>query len=147
MCGLVRRPGVKSERLFMSNARSISGTVLVYFFVIGGLLIFAAIGMASVVRTTTALSQRSERDKSLLELRLKNAREIRQALARPIASVEPLPPIKTKVEEGDTHASKSNRPQLTQRARDVFASRTVNLPRPMHRPPFRLNGIPPTFNA
>ena len=105
----------------MPNARALPA-IITYFSVIAGLLIFAVIGMAMTVDATKGLSKRSERDKSLLERRLESAREIRQALAKPVP-FEPLSPVTAKVANAkDSEASNLSRLRLSQRARNALAS-------------------------
>jgi hypothetical protein len=53
--------------------------------------------VAAIVNTTPAPQGASVRTKSPLELRVESAREVREALAKPIVQPEPLPPITAKL--------------------------------------------------
>ena len=64
-----------------------------------------------------------EREKTLLEERVESARQIRDALAKPIPPPEPLTPVTAKVERKPptVAAVKANRPSVGKQARDAFA--------------------------
>jgi hypothetical protein len=68
--------------------------------------------------------QSRDRPQSRLDLQVANAREIRHALATPIAPVEPLPPITAKplhdVEAKPEHQAPAAKPSA--QARSAFAS-------------------------
>jgi hypothetical protein len=73
-----------------------------------GLLMYAAValtlvggigaGAAAIVKAASAIHQQSSsRTKSPLESRIESAREIREALAKPVAHPQPLAPITAKL--------------------------------------------------
>jgi flagellar basal body-associated protein FliL len=93
--------------------------------------VVCGIGVALVmVVASSAGMQQSTKARSPLEAQVASAREIRQALARPIASAEPLPPISSKVNKptvkvADAKADpppKPRRPKIMRQAREAFAS-------------------------
>jgi hypothetical protein len=108
----------------MKSARGIFFIVLLYASTIGISVSAVVIGLMAVVKTTTGSSQNSHQEQTLLELRMESVREIQQALARPLPSPEPLPPITARV----THAvrsivvsPKAHRHEMIDKARDAFA--------------------------
>jgi hypothetical protein len=82
----------------------------------------AGIGLAVVVKTAAGLSQPAAREKTLLDLRIESSREIREALAKPVAGPEPLPPITTANLARGLLAAKLPRVKLAKEASDAFAS-------------------------
>ena len=52
-----------------------------------------AVSLVAIGRASTGLMQPAERDRTFLDQQIESAREIRAALARPIARPAPLPPI------------------------------------------------------
>ena len=56
-------------------------------------LVCIGLGLTAVVKAASALSQQTQRERTLLDLRMESSREIRQALAKPLPHSEPLPPI------------------------------------------------------
>jgi hypothetical protein len=108
----------------MPNARALPTAVLTYFGVIGLLLVCALLGIAMVAKASTAMSQRTDRERTLLDLRLESALEIRRALAKPLPPVEPLPPITSKAiaATGETNTAKLTDEKLPRRGRNAFAS-------------------------
>jgi hypothetical protein len=60
---------------------------------IGLAVIATSLGL--IAQASTGLTQRTEREKSFVDLQIESAREIRAALAKPI-TVPPLPPITAK---------------------------------------------------
>jgi hypothetical protein len=75
------------------KSRSQSAVVLTYFGVLATALSVIAIGLTAVVKASASLSNGAVRDKTLLELQLESSREIRRALATPVAQPARLPPI------------------------------------------------------
>ena len=89
-----------------------------------GALVAAGLWFFGSVETGVAKS--ADTAKTILDLRIESAREIRRALAVPIPSPEPLGPIKTKAAHalGSSKAltAEHRRPILPAEARDAFAS-------------------------
>jgi hypothetical protein len=125
ICGVVSPGGAKlNKRLFMPNARALPTAVLTYLGVIGLLVVCAFLGIAMVVKASTAISQRTDRERTLLDLRLESAREIQQALAKPLPPVEPLPVITRKAvaRTEETNTAKLTGEKLPRRGHNAFAS-------------------------
>jgi len=62
----------------------------------GGLTIaltVTGLGLMAVVKASAGLSESSPRDRTLVELQIESSREIRRALATPVAQPPRLPPI------------------------------------------------------
>ncbi len=75
------------------NCRSQSSVILTYFAVIAMALSALALGTTAIVRASAGVSEASARDKTLLQLQVESSREIRRALATPVATPAKLPPI------------------------------------------------------
>lgn len=56
-----------------------------------------AVTLATSIRATPGGAQAEQRERTVLAERVETARQIRAALAKPLAAIEPLPPISTKV--------------------------------------------------
>lgn len=76
----MRKPEPKSPWLLYTGTLAVGVAVIAVSLV--------AIGHASV-----GLMQRTERDRTFLDQQIESAREIRAALAKPIAMPAPLPPV------------------------------------------------------
>jgi hypothetical protein len=77
-----------------STVRSLLLTTLLYFTALAGVAVGLYGSLSVIAPAVQAHFLRSgDRPQSRLDLRVADAREIRQALATPIAPVEPLPPI------------------------------------------------------
>ena len=74
------------------QTRSHSSMLLIYIGAIFTALAVIALGLMAIMQASAALSPAGPRDKTVLELQVESAREIRRALAVPVI-VEPLPPI------------------------------------------------------
>jgi hypothetical protein len=72
--------------------RSQPSVVLVYFGVLAASLAVIALGLTAVVKASAGMSEAGARDKTLLDLQVESAREIRRALATPVSTPR-LPPI------------------------------------------------------
>lgn len=105
--------------------RQISKPIL-YVSVIGIALIGIALGLTAVAKVATELSQQTQRERTLLDLRMESSRQIRQALAKPVPQPEPLPPITDRARHAVGSAAAGttylDRRKLMDEARDVFAS-------------------------
>ena len=83
---------------------------------------------ASVCRAATPATQQTAKAKSPLEVHFASAREIREALARPIPGPEPLPPISSKVNKptvkvAEAKAEPPPKPKRSEsRGSEAFAS-------------------------
>lgn len=105
-----------------------TSTLFVYLAVVATLL--GGIGAAlMVVAKSAVVTQQTAQDKSPLQVRLESAREIREALAKPVPAPQPLPPITaklskplTKVAAAKPEPVKQSRPKVVTQAREVFAS-------------------------
>ena len=110
------------------NNRSPVANALVYAAVVATLV--GGIGAALAVVSASVVSHESAaRTKTPFELQLESAREVRQALAKPIAAPQPLPPITAKLEKPVVKVAavrpappKRNAEVAMRRARQVFAS-------------------------
>lgn len=108
----------------MRRARGLSTTTFMYVAVTGVALGGVAFGLTAVVNAATGLSQQTQREQSLLALRMESSREIRQALAKPLPRPEPLPPITARLAHdvgSGVVASRADRRKLMDEARDAFA--------------------------
>jgi hypothetical protein len=108
-----------------STARSLWLITIFYVAALGTVATAMYAGVSSLAPAVQAhFLQARDRPQSRLDVLTANAREIRQALATPIAPVEPLPPITAKPLR-DAAAKQANRvpnTKLRARARDAFAS-------------------------
>jgi hypothetical protein len=75
------------------KSRNLPSLVLIYFGALATALALAALGLTAVVKASAGLSEASAPDKTLLELQIESSREIRRALATPVAGPPQLPPI------------------------------------------------------
>ena len=71
--------------------------LLSYVGVLSVLALVMAYGFARATRASEESTRRTEQEKTVLNQRLESAREIRQALARPVPPPDPLPPINAKL--------------------------------------------------
>src|SRR5215207_7164016 len=78
------------------HTRSHSSILLIYIGAIFTALAVIALGLMAIVQASAGLSSAEPRDKTVLELQVESAREIRRALAVPVV-VAPLPPITARV--------------------------------------------------
>ena len=102
-----------------------SSKLILYIGVVGFALASIAFGLTTVVKSTIGTLQQTQQERTLLDVRMESAREIRQALAKPVPHPEPLPPVTTRVTRalGPTViASNGHHPQLMDVARDAFAN-------------------------
>ena len=90
MFAVGRTGGVAGRQM---NSRSQSSVIVTYFAVIAAALSALALGTTVIVKASTGVSEASVRDKTMLELQVESAREIRRALATPVAVPAKLPPI------------------------------------------------------
>jgi hypothetical protein len=97
----------------------------------GVLILLAAgigFGVTKVVGAAANLSQRSTPEKTLLDERIFSARSIKEALAKPVPSAEPLPAItarlasKERSQEKVAQARQSKVRKLSNQARNALAS-------------------------
>lgn len=83
---------------------------------VGIALVCVGLGLTAVVKAASALSQQTQRERTLLDLRMESSREIRQALAKPLPHSEPLPPITARLrhakEHRTVHSLRSRQQQL-----------------------------------
>ena len=85
---------------------------------------WATLGTAALLSGTGAVSTSEEREKTLLDERMNSARLIRQALAKPLPAIEPLPPItarRTGPEPSKMAAREKTKLKLSAAARDAMA--------------------------
>jgi hypothetical protein len=71
--------------------------VFKYAGVIAVAIVFTALSLHTVIQASVGMSTTSPRAKTVLDLQVESAREIRAALDRPQVSLEPLPPITAKL--------------------------------------------------
>ena len=69
----------------MPNDWGFPSLLLVYFGIIGTLIIGAGFGLTKFEKAAAEMSERSQREKTLLHQRMNSAREIKQALGKPVA--------------------------------------------------------------
>ena len=74
------------------QARRSSTVVLVYVGTVATALATIAFGLSTIVTASVGVSQAGATDRTLLQAQVESSREIRRALATPIA-IPPLPPI------------------------------------------------------
>jgi hypothetical protein len=108
------------------NSRSQSSAVLIYFGVVATALSALALGTTVIVKASTGMSEASARDKTLLELQIESSREIRRALATPVATPAKLPPITARpardIRAAAVHqTTKSAQAKLSQEAMNAMA--------------------------
>jgi hypothetical protein len=71
-----------------------TSVVVVYAAVVASLV--AGIGVALFIVTNSVASPQSARTRTALDMRLESAREVREALAKPIPQPQRLPPVTAK---------------------------------------------------
>ena len=108
------------------NSRNQSSVIVTYFAVVAAALSALALGTTVIVKASTGMSETSARDKTLLELQVESAREIRRALATPVATPAKLPPITARpardIRAAAAHQStKSAHAKLSQEAMNAMA--------------------------
>ena len=74
-----------------------SSKLVLYIGVVGFALAGIAFGLTAAVKAATGTLQQTQRERTLLDVRMESAREIRQALAKPVPHPAPLPPVTTRV--------------------------------------------------
>ena len=107
------------------NDRGIPSLLAIYFGIIGILVAGAGLGLTKIVDASTGMARHSEREKPLLDERLATARNIKQALAKPVPRPEPLAPITAKPEHAASKVAAAPLParhKLSAEARDAMAS-------------------------
>ena len=85
----------------------------------------AVVGLVWLVSGAEGLTTQPDRAKTVLDMRIETAREIRRALATPIPPPEPLGPIQSKAASslgGAKKVAAGPRLRLPPEARDAFAS-------------------------
>ena len=73
------------------------------------------------------LPREPDGEKTLLNLRIESACEVRRALAKPIPPPAPLPPVTARLERPPQQPLRHERPRLLPEARDAFASMDLKL--------------------
>src|SRR5882724_9459317 len=109
----------------MVRDRSFLSSYFLYVSVIGVALTGMALGLPAAVPPATGLSQQTQQERTVLDLRMENAREIRQALARPLPRPEPHSRITIRASHAVGSAavpSNAHRRKLIAEAREVFAN-------------------------
>src|SRR5215212_2446599 len=108
-----------------STARSLSLITILYVAALGTVAVAMYSGLSVLGPAVQAyFLQARDRPASRLDMLVADAREIRQALATPVAPVEPLPPITARPQR-DATAKPADKVPTTKpdaRARDAFAS-------------------------
>jgi hypothetical protein len=107
----------------MMENRSSVAVLSVYLAVIAALV--GSIGVALAMLGGSVVSEPSPRAKSPFEIQLESAREIRQALARPIPQPERLTPITAKpakVASARTAPNRHNSDATMRQSRQAFAN-------------------------
>jgi len=110
-----QRPGFRCQ----------SSKLILYIGVVVLALAGIAFGLTAVVKAATGTLQQTQRERTLLDVRVESAREIRQALAKPVPHPAPLPPVTTRATRAlgrTVVASNRHHPQLMDVARDAFAN-------------------------
>jgi len=79
-----------------------AGKALMAYSLVGGLALGGLGGAAAIFLKDQPELQKGPKSKTVLEMQAESAREIRQALARPVAAPEPLPPISSKLHKPET---------------------------------------------
>jgi hypothetical protein len=107
------------------HTRSPASVVFAYFGALTAAFAVIGFGLTAVVKASARLSGASPREKTVLELQVESAREIRRALAIPV-SIPPLPPITARPardsrEIAAMQRGHSARPVLSPEARDAMA--------------------------
>ena len=73
------------------QTRSTSSSLLIYIGAAATALSVVVLGLTAVVKASTGWSQASPREKTVLELQVESARDIRRALATPVVHAAPAP--------------------------------------------------------
>lgn len=101
----------------------------IYIAVAIALLAGIGVAIATIVASSAGIQQQTAKPKSPLEVQVASAREIREALARPIAGPEPLQPISSKVKppvkvaeaKAEPPPKPKRLPRVMRQARQAFA--------------------------
>jgi hypothetical protein len=93
------------------QARRSSTVVLVYVGTVAAALATIAFGLSTIVTAAVGVSQGGATDRTLLQAQVDSSREIRRALATPIA-IPPLPPITAHVAREVASISAGKRPAV-----------------------------------
>jgi hypothetical protein len=123
------------------QARSPTSAFLVYCGALATALTMAAVGLTAVVKASTGSPGAASREKTLLEIQVESSREIRRALATPIA-IAPLPPITARPARdlreiaAIQHKSRA-RPALSQEATNAMAMDQSATYQPVQSAPVR----------
>jgi hypothetical protein len=107
------------------SRRSLPSTLALYLIAVLVPFGLATVGLIWLVSGAEGLTTQPDRPKTLLDMRIETAREIRQALATPIPPPEPLGPITAKPANtmgGPSKMASSPRLKLSKEAREAFAS-------------------------
>ena len=106
------------------QTRSTSSSLLIYIGAAATALSVVILGLTAVVKASTGWGQASPREKTVLELQVENARDIRRALATPVVT-PPLPPITTRpardIQTVAVQEKKPPRAKLSQAAMNAMA--------------------------
>ena len=110
----------------MTNQKHPLAALAVYGVVAFTLMGGIGLGVAAIA-TTAVVSSPSVQDKTALQLRIESAREVREALAKPVPAPAPLPPITAKLERPVPKVAARPAPQRNpeyamRQARQAFAS-------------------------
>src|SRR5215218_4059330 len=89
---------------------SVPALLLIYAGLFGILALIIGYGFTKVTMASEEATRRAQQEKTLLNERVDSAREIRRALARPVAPPDPLPPITAKP-ANSTVTPELNRPR------------------------------------
>lgn len=116
------------------QTRSHSSLLLIYIGATFTALAVIALGLMAIVQASAALSPAGPRDKTVLELQVESAREIRRALAVPVI-IQPLPPITARMARDPRSVAsaqdrKPARTALSQEALNAMAMGPSEAPRP-----------------
>jgi hypothetical protein len=119
-----------------------AGMAFVAYCLVGGLAVGGIGGAAAVFVKARPDPATATKAKTVLELQVESARQIRTALARPVPQPEPLMPISSKINKPESRVvelasqpAQKQKPRLLPRrvrhAREAFASiETYQQPRP-----------------
>ena len=106
--------------------RGLPFLLLFYFAIVAVLLGLGGFDLTKAVQATASLSNNSAPQQTYVDEQVRSARQIREALAKPLPAIERLPPITAKVanQKTESHPVKEAHkvPNLSKAAREALAS-------------------------
>jgi len=111
--------------MLKSKHWNIPGLLLIYAGVCGTLALGTGYGFSYFTTATGENARISRTEKTVLDQRIASAREIREALSRPLPAIEPLPPITAKVAKNNVNVAARQHRESREGAVSNFANISI----------------------